>query len=134
MSLNLEIVTPKNILLSVEADYVTIPGELGELGILPGHIPLLTNLQSGILSYSKGGSEDRVAVHYGYAEVCGDKITILAKSAERKDDIDAAQSKADLQAAEKELETALKDVDQLDRVTELQQLIKQEETRQLLLT
>lgn len=133
MSLHLEIVTPKRILLSVEADYVTIPGELGELGILPGHIPLLTNLQSGILSYKKGNSEEKLAVHYGYAEVCMDKITILAKLAELKEDIDPELSRSSLQAAEKELEEALKAVDQLDRIAELQQIIKQEETRQALL-
>lgn len=133
MSLNLEIVTPERIVLSTEADYVTIPGELGELGILPGHIPLLTNLQSGILSFSKGGGEEKLAVHYGYAEICRDKITILAKSAEQKADIDLEKSRAALQEAEKELEGALKDVEQRERAVELQQRIKQEQTRQLLL-
>ncbi|MBT3227332.1 MAG: F0F1 ATP synthase subunit epsilon [Deltaproteobacteria bacterium] len=130
MTLNLEIVTPQRILLATEAEYVTIPGEIGELGILPGHIPLLTNLQSGILSYKSGGTEEMVAVHSGYAEICRDKITILAKIAELKDDIDLERSKTALQAAEKELEEALKDVDQLEKAGELQQKIKRALTRQ----
>jgi F-type H+-transporting ATPase subunit epsilon len=130
MTLNLEIVTPQRILLSTEAEYVTIPGEIGELGILPGHIPLLTNLQSGILSYKTGSGEEKVAVHSGYAEVSRDKITILAKTAELKADIDLERSKAALQSAEKELEEALKDVDQLEKAVELQQKIKRAITRQ----
>jgi len=133
MSLHLEIVTPRRILLSTEADYVTIPGEQGELGILPGHIPLLTNLQSGILSYTTGGSVTKLAVHFGYAEVCKDRITILAKSAELKKDVDPGQIRSSLQSAEKELAEALKDADQLDRVAELQRIIRQDETRLALL-
>lgn len=134
MTINLEIVTPERTLLSTEADYVTIPGEIGELGILPGHIPLLTNLQSGILSYTKGGSEQKIAVHYGYAEVCKDSITILAKTAELKEDIDLERSKASLQTAEKELVEALNDVEQLEKMTELQQQIKRAITRQQVLS
>jgi F-type H+-transporting ATPase subunit epsilon len=130
MTLNLEIVTPQRILLATEAEYVTITGEIGELGILPGHIPLLTNLQSGILSYKTGNIEEKIAVHSGYAEVSRDKITILAKTAELKADIDLERSKAALQSAEKELEEALKDVDQLEKAVELQQKIKRAITRQ----
>ncbi len=133
MTLNLEIVTPQCTLLSTEADYVTIPGEIGELGILPGHIPLLTNLQSGILSYSKGGNEEKVAVHYGYAEVCKDTITVLAKTAELKGDIDLDRSKASLQSAEKDLSDAINDVEQLEKVSELQQKIERAVTRQQVL-
>ena len=129
MSLNLEIVTPNSILLSVEADYVTLPGEVGELGILPGHIPLLTNLQTGILSYSKGGSEEKVAVHYGYAEVCKDKITILAQAAELKDDIDLERSKKALETAQSKLKDAILDVDKLDHVELLEMKIKRALTR-----
>ncbi len=129
MTLTLEIVTPQSILLSTEAEYVTIPGEIGELGILPGHIPLLTNLQSGVLSYKTGGSEEKVAVHYGYAEVCKDKITVLAKTAELKDDIDLERSKIALETAEKKLEKALKDVDQVDVVERMQMKIQRAITR-----
>lgn len=133
MTLKLEIVTPQQILLSTEAEYVTIPGEIGELGILPGHIPLLTNLQSGVLSFKNNGNEEKIAVHSGYAEICRDRITILAKTAELKGDIDLERSKKTLQLAEKELEKALKDVDMLEQADELQQKIKRAHTRQQVL-
>lgn len=129
MSLNLEIVTPESILLSAEADYVTLPGELGELGILPGHIPLLTNLQSGILSYIKGGSEEKVAVHYGYAEVCKDKITVLAQTAELKEDIDLERAKKALARAQEKLKKAINDVERIDSAELLQMKIKRAITR-----
>jgi len=133
MTLNLEIVTPQSTLLSTEAEYVTIPGEIGELGILPGHIPLLTNLQSGVLTYKVGGNEEKVAVHYGYAEVCKDKITILAKTAELKDDIDLERSGIALKKTTTKLEAALKDVDQIDVVELLQMKIKRALTRHQIL-
>lgn len=129
-NLNLEIVTPERVLLETEADYVTIPGIIGELGILPGHIPLLTNLQSGILRYKKGSEENIVAVHYGYAEICQDKITILAKLAEFSDEIDIERAKAAKQTAETELEQVMKDVEKTDQIDELQQKINRSITRQ----
>jgi F-type H+-transporting ATPase subunit epsilon len=67
-NLTLEVVTPSKVILETEAEYVTIPGELGELGILPSHIPLLTNLQSGVLSYKKSGVEKKDC---GSFRLCG---------------------------------------------------------------
>ena len=129
-NLTLEIVTPQSILLSKEVDYVTIPGELGELGILPGHIPLLTNLSSGVLSYKSSSEEKKVAVHFGYAEICQDKITVLASSAELAEKINAEKAKVDQQKAESELLEALKKTDTLALATELQNQIKIAVTRQ----
>lgn len=129
MTLNIEIVTPQSVLLSTEADYVTIPGELGELGILPGHIPLLTNLQSGVLTYRKGGNEEKVAVHYGYAEVCKDRITILAKTAELKEEIDLERSDLALKKAQEKLKSIINDVDKIDRVELLQMKVRRAITR-----
>lgn len=129
MTLNLEIVTPYRTLLSTEADYVTIPGEIGELGILPGHIPLLTNLQSGVLSYKKGSKVEQVAVHYGYAEICRDRITVLAKTAELKEEIDLERSNLALQSAQTKLKKALEDPDQIENVELLQMKIRRAITR-----
>ncbi len=129
-NLNLEIVTPQRVLLETEADYVTIPGEIGELGILPGHIPLLTNLQSGVLSYKNGSEEKKIAVHYGYAEVCQDKITILAQTAETSDEINIEETKAAQKEAEDELAELMNQTDQLDRINELQREIAKSITRQ----
>jgi len=129
-NLNLEIVTPERVLLETKVDYVTIPGIVGELGILPGHIPLLTNLQSGILSYKNGNEESKIAIHYGYAEICQDKITILAKLAEFSNEIDIERAKASKQAAESELEQVMKDVDSVHKLVKLQQKIYRSITRQ----
>jgi len=129
MALYLEIVTPQRTLLSAEAEYVSIPGEIGELGILPGHIPLLTNIQSGVLSYKNGGVEEKVAVHGGYAEICEDKITILAKIAELKNEIDLERSEAALQTAKNKLEKAIKNIDQREAVEHLQMKIRRAITR-----
>ncbi len=81
-TLSLEIVTPQKILLSVEADYVVIPGIIGELGVLPGHIPVLTELKEGVLSYKTSDGTQEVKVLSGYAEVLKDKITLLASVAD----------------------------------------------------
>ena len=78
MALQIEVVTPRQVLFSAEADYVTIPGVVGELGILPGHLPILTEMKEGALKYKKDGSEKEVQVKSGYAEVLKDKITVLA--------------------------------------------------------
>ncbi len=129
-NLSLEIVTPQRVLLETEAEYVTIPGEVGELGVLPGHIPLLTNLQSGVLSYMTGNEKKKLAVHYGYAEVCGDKITVLARIAELADEIDTERARIALQTAESELAKAITEVDKLDLVDSLQKDIEKSITRQ----
>ncbi len=129
-NLNLEIVTPERVLLETEADYVTIPGIVGELGILPGHIPLLTNLQSGILSYKNGNEENKIAVHYGYAEISQNKITILAKLAEFSNEIDIERAKTAKQKAETKLEQVMSDVESIDQIYKLQQKIYRSLTRQ----
>ncbi len=129
-NLTLEVVTPKQIILETEAEYVTIPGEMGELGILPSHIPLLTNLQSGVLSYKNSGVEKKIAVHFGYAEVCQDKITILANQAELAENIDLEGAKSDQEKAEAELAEVLKDSDKIDLANDLQQQIKIAVSRQ----
>jgi F-type H+-transporting ATPase subunit epsilon len=129
-NLTLEIVTPKSTLLSTEVEYVTIPGEIGELGVLPGHIPLLTNLRSGVLSYKSSSEEKKVAVHFGYAEVCQDKITILANGAELAEEISAESARTDQQKAESELVEALKDAGKLALALDLQQQIQIAITRQ----
>lgn len=129
-NLTLEIVTPERRLLEAKAEYVTIPGVWGELGILPGHIPLVTNLQTGVLSYKSSNGDKKVAVHFGYAEICKDKITVLANSAELAEEIDIASSEKDQQKAEAELAEVLKDSDKLALAQELQMQIQMAVTRQ----
>ena len=86
--LKLEVVTPQKKALETEVDSVTLPGSEGELGILPDHIPLLTTLDTGIVSYTNGSQKQILVVHWGYAQVEGERVTILAELAESVSEID----------------------------------------------
>ena len=99
--IRLEIVTPERLLLSEDVDEVTIPGSEGYLGVLPGHLPLLTMIGVGILSYHQGGVKHSFAVSRGYAEVLGDRVIVLARTVERPEEIDVARAKVAKQNAEK---------------------------------
>jgi F-type H+-transporting ATPase subunit epsilon len=105
--LHLHIITPQREVLSADTPFVVLPGTLGELGILPQHIPLVTTLDSGILRYGRDGKEVGVAVHYGYAEVQGDRVTVLAEMAELAEDIDLARVKNAEQKARTQLKQLL---------------------------
>ncbi len=93
MALTLEIVTPEARVYSDTVETVVIPTVEGEIGILPGHIPLLTQVEAGELRVLKNGKTELLAVGNGFAEVDGDKVSILAESAiaEEKIDVDAAE-------------------------------------------
>lgn len=97
--LTLEIVTPEARVYSDTVDTVVIPTVAGEIGILPGHIPLLTQVEAGELRVQKGAKTELLAVGSGFAEIDGDKVSILAESA-----IDEA--KIDEDAVEKALQRA----------------------------
>ena len=129
-NLTLEVITPKQVLLETTADYVTIPGSIGELGILAGHIPLLTSLKSGVLRYRSFGAVKKYAVHYGYAEVCNDKITVLAAQAEAGEEIDVEKAKAARQQAEQELAKVIKGAADRADIERLQKTILKTTTRQ----
>ncbi|MCW8858294.1 MAG: F0F1 ATP synthase subunit epsilon [Deltaproteobacteria bacterium] len=103
--LKLEMVTPYKRVLAEEVDEITAPGFVGELGILPGHTPLLTTLRVGELSYKKGNEQFHVVVNWGYLEVEEDTVTVLVDTAEKSDEIDLARAKAALGRAEDALKT-----------------------------
>ena len=99
--LNLEVVTPHRTVLVETVDSVTLPGSEGELGILPEHIPLLTTLDSGIMSYSSSGKTQAIAVHWGYAQVEGNNVRVLAELGETVTEIDLDRAKkAEIKAKE----------------------------------
>lgn len=99
MSILVDIVTPERQLLSEEVDMVTIPGIDGQMGILRGHVPLLTTLDIGeIVLHTKSG-ERHIAVGGGVVEVRPNKVTIMAESAERAEDIDLQRAEAAKQRA-----------------------------------
>lgn len=97
--LQLEIVTPEGKVYENAIDSVVLPTTTGEIGIMPGHIPLLTEVQAGEITVSKGGSSEKLAVSKGFAQCVGDKVSILAEHAIDAADIDleaveAAQARA----------------------------------------
>jgi F-type H+-transporting ATPase subunit epsilon len=104
--LKLEIVTPNGLLLSEDIDEVTATGTEGEFGVLPGHIPFVTTLKIGMLTYKKGNDTRYVFVSSGFAEVMPDRVIILADSAEKSEDIDIERAKAAMKRAEERLKKA----------------------------
>jgi len=93
-TLQLEIVTPERLVVRDTADEVQIPGKGGYMGILPGHAPLISELAVGEITYTHGGSTTRLAVAWGFAEVLPDKVTIVAETCERAEDIDVSRAQA----------------------------------------
>ena len=96
-----EIVTPERLAFSEEVDEVTLPGSVGEFGILPGHVPFLSTLQIGIVSTRQEGRELCYALSGGFIEVHEDHVIVLAETAERSDEIDVSRAKASQDRAEK---------------------------------
>jgi len=110
-SFQLEIVTPEKMVVRDTAEEMQIPGKNGFLGILPGHAPLVTELAIGEITYRTGGNTHRLAVAWGFAEVLPEKVTILAETCERPDEIDAARAKKAKQRAEDRLKSGTPEVD-----------------------
>ena len=106
MPLTLEIVTPDARVYSDTIDTVVIPTVEGEVGILPGHIPLLTQVEHGELRVTKGTETLLLAVSGGFAEIEGDRVHVLAEHAISEEKIDEKAVEAALKRAEKELEEA----------------------------
>jgi F-type H+-transporting ATPase subunit epsilon len=102
----LEIVTPEKKVLSQQVDIVMAPGEEGEFGVLPNHIPFLSKLKVGELRFRVGASTRYVAVMGGFAEVLPDQVTILATAAEEATEIDVIRAKAARERAERRLSEA----------------------------
>ena len=105
MPLKLDITTPERNLLSETVDAVNVPGLNGELGILPGHAPLISQLRTGVLSYTQGATTRRLHVSGGFVEVRDNRVSVLADLAERPEEIDAARARAEREQAEKALAT-----------------------------
>ena len=99
----LEVVTPEREVLRESVAEVQLPALSGYLGILPGHTPLLTELGIGPLIYKKASQSGYLAVIGGFAEVLPERVTVLAETAERSEEIDGAKARADLAEAEKKL-------------------------------
>ena len=106
MPLTLEIVTPEARVYSATVESVVIPTTTGEVGILPGHIPLLTEIEHGELRVTKNGQTQWLAVSGGFAQVDGDKVSVLAEHAITEEKVDEKAVEAALLRAQKELDEA----------------------------
>jgi F-type H+-transporting ATPase subunit epsilon len=124
-TIELEIVTPEKQVVRDQVDEIQIPGKAGFLGVLPGHAPLITELAVGEISYRKGGQTTYLSVAWGFAEVLPNKVTILAETAERAEDIDVARAQQALQAAQARLAAA----DSEEKVDQELAAVRRAETR-----
>jgi len=104
--LKLEIVTPEKRVLDAEVESVTVPTASGEAGIFPNHAPLVSALKPGILSYSQKGGAEKLAVSGGFVEVSGNKVSVLADTAETSEEVDIELARTEREAAEKALAAA----------------------------
>lgn len=109
--IELEIVTPDKQVVRETVDEVQIPGKAGDIGILPGHAPLITELTIGEIAYKQGGHTEHLSVAWGFAEVLPEKVTILAQTCERAGEIDVKRATAAKARAEDALKTAGPDFD-----------------------
>ena len=104
--LRLEFVTPAQVIVNDEVDEVQLPGEEGSFGVLPGHAPMLAALTTGVMWSRKGTEKKYAFIAAGFAEVLPDRVSVLARVAERAEDIDIERAQADKRQAEAELAKA----------------------------
>ncbi len=103
--LTLEIVTPDRAITHADVDEIVLPAAEGALGVLPGHTPALVSLQVGELWYRRGAEKTFLAVAFGFAEILPDRVIVLARVAERADQIDIARAEAAKRRAQERLIT-----------------------------
>ena len=109
--INLEIITPERKVLSEAVDEVIVPGLEGELGILPQHTPLISQLKTGVLTYRQGSEKRSVHVSGGFVEVLPERVSVLSDVAERPEEIDLERAQRARERAEKRLSSLGDDID-----------------------
>lgn len=103
-AIHLEVVTPDGLKLSLDVSEFTAPSVDGEFGVLPGHVPLLAALTTGIVTYTVNGEKHAVAVGAGFAEVSDDKALLITDRFAKKADIDPVVVRLDLKQADEALD------------------------------
>ena len=105
--MKLTVTTPRGYLVQIEADEIAAPGVLGEFGVLPGHIPFMSVLKPGVLSYRNREGSKLLAVGNGILQVArtadGDKVDVLVNRGEHAKDVDREAAQKELAAADAEL-------------------------------
>ena len=102
-TLKLEIVTPSAVVYSEDVSLVALPGRQGDMGIYPNHVPLMTKVAAGEVEVTRDGQKEMLAVGEGFAEVTGDRVSILTDMATLEAEIDEAKAEEALKAAEDRL-------------------------------
>jgi F-type H+-transporting ATPase subunit epsilon len=125
--IELEIVTPKGRALAASVDEVTAPSVEGEFGVLPGHLPMVTVLRPGIVSYKQGNDTKKVAVGSGFAEAGQNKLLILADEFAERSTIDPVVVRKELAEVQPKLEKVLANTEMTAELeAEKKALIEQE--------
>ena len=106
-----EIITPDRVFFTGEADFLEFTAETGDLGVYNNHISMTTVLAPGLVTIHNGDEEKVAAVHAGFAEILGDKVTLLAELAEWPDEIDEQRAIAAKERAEQRLASHTEDID-----------------------
>lgn len=101
--LYLTVVTRERKILEAEADEVVLPASDGEIGILPGHTPLLTTLRIGPLRYRNGSEIGRLVISWGFAEVLPDRVIVLAERGVLPEEMDPARAEEERRRAERDM-------------------------------
>ena len=101
--IRLTVVTRERKFIDVDVDEVELPASDGEIGVLPGHTPLLTTLRVGTLRYRAGSTVERIVISWGFAEVLPDRVIVLAERGIVPSETDPTATEAERLEAEKEL-------------------------------
>jgi len=110
-TLRLQFVTPEKAIVHDEVDEVQLPLADGYAGILPGHAPMLAAVRTGQMWYRKGGQTHYGFVSGGFVEVTGDRVSVLARIAERGEDIDLERAEASKRRAEERIAKPVMEID-----------------------
>lgn len=102
-TLNLKVITPSKLVIDEEVDEVVAPGDSGEFGVLPGHVPFITTLMPGELTYKINGVGTSMIIDSGIAEVSEDRVNVLTDSVLKSEEIDT-------EAARREAESILEEL------------------------
>lgn len=120
--LTFSLVAPERELFHGLVDQVVAPGEDGDFGVLPGHAPLMSTLRPGAIRVLDGGSERKIFVYGGFADVTPDGLTILAEEAMDVAEIDSAKVASDLKNAEEDFRDAKDDQKKLEAQRKIERL------------
>lgn len=108
-----DLVSPEKLLLSAQADMVTVPGTEGYMGVMAGHAPIVTTLRTGMIDVNADGRDDRYFIRGGFAEIGPAKITVLAEEAVPMTELDLAVLDQRIKDAQEDELAAGNDADRL---------------------